>query len=93
MMTRSKELSMALGQSALYISSLVEHLKTSTEAGVQRSLLRMLQLMHQNHSNPRQYVLDNQLYELASDFSKSEKVIVRQIANELLAEFQNSTMS
>lgn len=94
MMTKSKELSAALGLSGIFISALVKRLLTTAEAIILRSLLRMLQLLHQNHPCPRQFVLDNNLYNLVKEFAQSERqVVVSQIANRLLADFQISTLT
>ncbi len=94
MMFKSKELSRALACSALFMAALVRRLTATTEAIVLRSLLKMLQLMHQNHPHPRQLVLDNGLYALVKDFAQSEgQVLVCQIANRLLRDFQYSTLT
>jgi hypothetical protein len=94
MMFKSKELSRALACSALFVSALVRRLNTTTEAIVLRSLLKMLQLMHQYHPRPRQLVLDNSLYGLVKDLAQSEgQVLVCQIANRLLRDFQYSTLT
>lgn len=54
----------------------------------------MVQLLHQYHPNPRQFVLDNDLYNVAKGFAQSEgQVLVHQIANRLLIDFQNSTLT
>lgn len=94
MMSKSKELSCALGMSGVFVTSLVKRLLNTNEAIVLRSLLKMLQLIHQNHPCPRQLVLDNNLYKLVKEFAQSEtKVVVQQIANRLLADFQVSTLT
>lgn len=86
-------LSRALSNSGLYVTSLVKRLCTS-DAIVLRSLLKMVQLLHQYHPNPRQFVLDNDLYNVAKGFAQSEvQVLVHQIANRLLIDFQNSTLT
>ena len=93
MMSKSAVLSRALSNSGLYVTSLVKRLCTS-DAIVLRSLLKMVQLLHQYHPNPRQFVLDNDLYNVAKRFAQSEvQVLVHQIANRLLTEFQNSTLT
>jgi hypothetical protein len=94
MMSKSKELSAALSMSGVFVSSLVKRLRNTKEAIVLRSLLKMLQLSHQNHPCPRQLVLDNNLYKLVKEFAQSEgQVLVCQIANRLLADFQLSTLT
>lgn len=94
MMTKSKELASALGLSGVFVSSLVKRLRNTKEAIVLRSLLKMLQLIHQNHPCPRQLVLDNNLYAIVLEFAQSEQqVLVCQIANRLLADFQISTLT
>ncbi len=91
MMSKSKELSCALSSSSVYVSALVKRLKTPQEAVVLRSLLKMLQLLHQYHPCPRQFVVDNNLYPLVKEYAESEgQVVVCQIANRLLADFQAS---
>lgn len=93
MMVKSSILSKALSNSGLYVTSLVKRLCTS-DAIVLRSLLKMVQLLHQYHPNPRQFVLDNDLYNVAKGFAQSEgQVLVHQIANRLLIDFQNSTLT
>ena len=61
MMTKSEEFCRALANSGLFVSSLAKRLNSS-DAIVLRSLLKMLQLLHQHHPNQRQFVLDNDLY-------------------------------
>ena len=68
MMTKSDEFCRALANSGLFVSSLVKRLNSS-DAIVLRSLLKMLQLLHQHHPNPRQFVLDNDLYNVVCFFS------------------------
>ena len=93
MMSKSSVLSKALSSSGLYVTSLVKRLSTS-DAIVLRSLLKMVQLLHQNHPNPRHFVLDNDLYNVAKGFAQSEgQVLVHQVANRLLIDFQNSTLT
>jgi hypothetical protein len=94
MMTKSKDLASALSLSGVFMSSLVKRLRTTKEAIVLRSLLKMLQLIHVNHPCPRQLVLDNNLYKLVKGIAQSEEqVLVCQIANRLLADFQISTLT
>ena len=93
MMTKSTSFSRALGQSGLFISALLKHLKVS-EAIVLCSLLKMLQLLHQFHTSPRQLVLDHDLYRLVKEIAQQERqVLVSQVANRLLVDFQDSTMT
>jgi hypothetical protein len=92
-MTKSKVLARALAISGLYVASLVNRLQGS-EAIVLRSLLRMLQLLHQHHPFPRQFVLDHSLYSIVRSFAQDEtQVLVFQMANRLLRDFQTSTIS
>lgn len=94
MMFKSTELACALSCSGFYVSSLLKRLTTTKEAIVLRSLLKMLQLMHQYHPDPKQFVLDNDLYNVVKGFAQAEgQVLVCQIANRLLRDFQNSTMT
>jgi hypothetical protein len=94
MMFKSKDLSCALSGSGVYVSALVKRLKTPQEAIVLRSLLKMLQLLHQYHPCPRQFVLDNNLYKIVKEYAESEgQVLVCQLANRLLADFQVSTLT
>lgn len=93
-MNKSKDLSCSLSGSGVFVSTLVRRLKVTTEAIVLRSLLKMLQLLHQYHPCPRQFVLDNHLYKLVKDFAESKsQVLVCEIANKLLADFQVSTLT
>jgi hypothetical protein len=93
MMTKSKALVRALSVSGLYVSALVKRLEGS-DAMVLRSLLRMLQLLHQHHPFPRQFVLDFNLFAIVRAFALDEKqVLVFQMANRLLRDFQASTIS
>jgi hypothetical protein len=92
-MTKSKKLARALAISGLYVSALVKRL-VGSEAIVLRSLLRMLQLLHQHHPFPRQFVLDHNLYAIVRSFARDEsQVLVFQMANRLLRDFQSSTIS
>lgn len=92
MMTNSVLLSKALANSELYVTSLVKRLST-TDAIVLRSLFKMVQLLHQWHPNPRQFVLDNDLYNVAKGFAESEgQVLLHQMAHRLLVDFQDSTV-
>jgi hypothetical protein len=64
------------------------------EAIVLRSLLNMLQLIHQCHATPRQLVLDHDLYCTVRTFALSEtRVLVNQIALKLLGDLQASTLT
>ena len=93
MMTKSEVLCRALTNSGLYVTALVKRLSAS-DAIVLRSLLKMLQLLHQYHPHPRHFVLDNDLYNVVRSFAQSEgQVLVHQISNKLLADFQSSTVS
>ena len=93
MMTKSRVLSRALACSGLYISSVVKRLYTS-EAIVLRSLLNILQLLHQHHPSPRQLVLDHDLYSVVRGFAQAEsQVLVNQMAIRLLKDLQSSTLS
>ena len=93
MMSKSTVLCKALSSSGLYVTSLVKRLSTS-DAIVLRSLLKMVQLLHTCHPNPRQFVLDNNLYNVAKTYAQSEgQVLVHQVANRLLVDFQNSTLT
>ncbi|CAM9558941.1 unnamed protein product [Ectocarpus fasciculatus] len=92
-MTKSKKLARALAISGLYVSALVKRL-VGSEAIVLRSLLRMLQLLHLHHPFPRQFVLDHNLYAIVRSFAQDEsQVLVFQMANRLLRDFQSSTIS
>lgn len=93
MMSKSRVLSRALGSSGLFVLAIVTRLNSS-EAIVLRSLLRMLQYIHQHHSSPRQLVLDHNLYSIVRRFAQEEgQVLVNQMANRLLRDFQASTLS
>lgn len=92
MMLKSKELARALSGSTLYVTALIKILKTTSEAIVLRSLLKMLQLLHRYHLNPVQFVAEYDLIDLVKDFAQSEgQVLVCQIAEKLLVDFQVTT--
>lgn len=92
MMQKSKDLARALSGSALYVTTLIRILRTTTEAIVLRSLLKMLQLLHHYHLSPLQFVAEYDLYNLVKGFAKSEgQVLVSQIAEKLLSDFQLSS--
>jgi len=94
MMNKSSDLCQAFSCSGLFISSLIKRLSTANEAIVLRSLLRMLQLIHQHHPSPRQLVLDLNLYHIVLKFVQdSSQVLVYQAAVLVLKDFQNSTIS
>lgn len=91
MMFKSADLARALACSPLFLRYLIRRLTTSTEAIVLRSLLKMLQLMHQHHPDPRRLVEESGLYALVEDFAQSEgQVLVCQIASSLLRDFELS---
>ena len=93
MMSKSRQLCRSLGCSGLFVSAVVKRLSTA-EAIVLRSLLKMLQFIHQHHPFPRQLVLDHNLYSIVRKFAKEEgQVLVNQMANRLLRDFQASTLS
>jgi hypothetical protein len=91
-MTKSEPLSRALTNSAVFVTALVELLRhVDADAIVLRSLLRMLQFLHQYHPNPKQFVVDNDLYNVVKGFAQMEgQVLVYQIANKLLVDFKDS---
>jgi hypothetical protein len=93
MMSKSRALSRALGSSGLFVSAVLRRLGSS-EAIVLRSLLKMLQLLHYNHLYPRQLVLDHNMYCTVRALAMEEgQVLVQQMANRLLRDFQASTLS
>lgn len=92
MMFKSPELCKALGLSRSFAVALVKRLKSTDEAIVLRSLLKMLQLMHEFHDTPKVWVETNKLEALVEEFAKSErKVLVRQLAKKLLLDFKETT--
>jgi len=92
MMFKSPELCKALGLSRQFAGALVKRLKSTDEAIVLRSLLKMLQLMHEFHDAPKAWVEENKLEALVEEFAKSErKVLVRQLAKKLLLDFKETT--
>lgn len=94
MMFKSKELARELGNSTVYVTALVKRLKNTTEAIVLRSLLRMLQLMHQQHPSPIEWVQQHNLVSIVEEFAQSEgQVLVCQLANKLLLEFTEAESS
>jgi hypothetical protein len=91
MMLKSPELCRALGMSSQFTSVLVKRLRGTDEAIVLRSLLKMLQLMHEAHQTPREWVEANKLISVVEEFAKSErKVLVRQLAKKLLLDFSGA---
>lgn len=89
MLQKSKDLARALSGSSSYVMALLKILKTTSEAIVLRSLLKMLQLLHHYHLNPLQFVAEYNLVTLVKDFAQSEgQVLVCQIAEKLLLDFQ-----
>jgi hypothetical protein len=91
MMLKSPELCRALGLSALFTSVLIKRLRGTDEAIVLRSLLKMLQLLHEFHQNSQEWVQANSLVSLVEEFARSErKVLVRQLAKKLLLDFTES---
>lgn len=90
MMIKSTTLCRGLGLSGLFITGLIRRLQGS-EALTLCSLLRMIQLLYQAHANPKQFVLDYDLYQIVYKYTQSEtQVLVYQMANRLLADFQLS---
>ena len=96
-MLKSSELARELGCSAIYLTAFVKRLKDTKEAIVLRSLLKMLQLMHTTNPQPRYFVQSNGLYEIVTqvnEFAQLEgQVVVCQIANQLLSEFEATSTS
>ena len=93
MMSKSRSFCRALTVSGLFVSSVVKRLKNA-DALVLRSLLKMIQLLHQNHPNPRQFVLDNGLYNILKGYTRDEsQVVVYQIAVKLIRDMQLSTLT
>jgi hypothetical protein len=91
MLSKSKELASALASSTVYVNALLRKLTATKEAIVLRSLLRMLQLLHINHENPRRFILDYNLFQIVENYAKEEnQILVSQTANKLLNEFQVS---
>jgi hypothetical protein len=102
MMSKSTSLSRALSSSGIFVSSLIARLtacRTTQDAKepdnvMIRSLLKMLQLLHQWNPCPRQFVLDYNVYGIVKKYAALEdQVVVCQIANRLLSEVQISTMT
>lgn len=93
MMLKSESICRSLGASGLFISSLLKRLNGS-DAIILCSLLRIIQLLHNHHTSPRQFVLDNDLYNIVKRLTKSEdQVLVYQMATRLLIDFQMSTIT
>jgi hypothetical protein len=90
MMIKSSALCRGLGMSGLFVTGLIRRLQGS-EAMTLCSLLRMIQLLYQAQSNPKQFVLEYDLYQVVFKYSQSEsQVLVYQMANRLLLDFQMS---
>eukprot|EP01035_Chromulina_nebulosa_P021002 gene21002-27215_t len=93
MMLKSPSLCRALSMSGLFVTALIKRLNQA-EAIVLCSLLKIIQLLHLCHPSSRQFVLDYDLYNIVKKFTKIEsQVVVYQVANRLLADFQLSTMT
>jgi hypothetical protein len=93
MMMKSRLLCRGLSRSGQLVAGIVKRLRFA-EAIVLRSLLNMLQLIHQCHATPRQLVLDHDLYCTVRTFALSEtRVLVNQIALKLLGDLQASTLT
>jgi hypothetical protein len=93
MMLKSEIICRSLGASGLFISSLLRRLHGS-DAIILCSLLRIIQLLHHHHASPRQFVLDNDLYNVVKKLTKCEdQVLVYQMSTKLLIDFQISTMT
>lgn len=93
MLSKSHGLCRALGTSGVFVSGVLRRLHSS-EAIVLRSLLKILQLLHQHHFYPRKFVLDHNMYTIVRAFALEEgQVLVNQMANRLLRDFQASTLS
>lgn len=92
-MTKSEPLSRALTHSPAFVTALVKRLGKHADADaiVLRSLLRMLQFLHEYHPDPKQFVLENDLNNVVKGFEKMEgQVLVYQIASQLLVDFEDS---
>lgn len=94
-MHKSSILCESLSVSGIYINALVRRLNTTSEAMVRRSLLRIVQYLHQHHSiSSRQYILNYNLYIVVKNLSKlDDQVLVSELANRLLTDFQFSTLT
>mmetsp|Transcript_590 Transcript_590/g.825 ORF Transcript_590/g.825 Transcript_590/m.825 type:complete len:108 (-) Transcript_590:120-443(-) len=91
MMLKSDDLCTALGASKVFTLTVMKRLKSTGEAIVLRSLLKMLHLMHEFHRTPRVWQEENKLMKLVEEFKLSSKqVLVRQQANKLYSDFQRT---
>ncbi len=93
MMIKSRTLALVLSHSGVFIHSIVDRLQSSAAIHL-RSLLTIISLVHRNHHNPRQLVLDNDLYCKVRVFAMAkEQVLVHKVAVALLRDFQMSTIT
>ena len=96
-MSKSPELTRQLGCSGLFVSCLVRRLGERSEAFLLRSYLRMLGLVHEHHPNPRNLVLNFNIYDKLRGLSEStraaQQVVLFQKTQQLLRSMQITTLS
>ncbi|KAJ1406860.1 hypothetical protein B484DRAFT_404008, partial [Ochromonadaceae sp. CCMP2298] len=86
MMIKSESLCTALGGQP-FTAALIKRLRATKEAIVLRSLLKMLQLLHEFHLDARAWLTANGLYTLVTELAQSKQVLVRQQAAKLVLDF------
>ena len=93
----SDEISRHLGASGLFIRSLLRQIEETADAFSLRYYLRLLQLVHSNHSDPRSLVLNFGVYEklrrLAEGTRAAQQVVVYEKVKLLLRDIQATTLS
>jgi len=96
MMTRSHKLSESLGRSGLFMAELVARL-SFPKAEVRINLLKMLKLVGEHHEDLEHLVLEHNLYAIVSKIAKqakeSHRVLVMEIASQLLDEWKAALLT
>mmetsp|Transcript_15181 Transcript_15181/g.17869 ORF Transcript_15181/g.17869 Transcript_15181/m.17869 type:complete len:303 (-) Transcript_15181:21-929(-) len=90
MMQRSPQLTESIGRSGLFVSELVDRL-SFPKAEVRINLLKLLKTIGENHKDPEYLILQHNLYAvvtaLAREAQESHRVLVSEIAHQLLEEW------
>ncbi|CAK9115598.1 Cytokinesis protein sepH (Serine/threonine-protein kinase sepH) [Durusdinium trenchii] len=91
MMTRSNKLSEAIGRSGLFMAELVARL-SFPKAEVRINLLKMLKIIGEHHQDLEHLVLEHNLFAVVTKLAKqaedAHRVLVAEIANQLLEEWR-----
>eukprot|EP00735_Rhodelphis_limneticus_P013963 TRINITY_DN7931_c0_g1::TRINITY_DN7931_c0_g1_i1::g.15623::m.15623 TRINITY_DN7931_c0_g1::TRINITY_DN7931_c0_g1_i1::g.15623 ORF type:complete len:1244 (+),score=360.81,sp/Q8T2I8/SEPA_DICDI/43.59/3e-144,sp/Q8T2I8/SEPA_DICDI/59.02/3e-107,Pkinase/PF00069.20/5.7e-71,Pkinase_Tyr/PF07714.12/5.6e-49,Kinase-like/PF14531.1/0.0032,Arm/PF00514.18/1.4e+03,Arm/PF00514.18/1.5e+02,Arm/PF00514.18/1.2e+04,Arm/PF00514.18/3.4,Arm/PF00514.18/7.6e+03,Ric8/PF10165.4/40,Ric8/PF10165.4/0.088,BUD22/PF09073.5/0.043,DUF3385/P len=77
----------ALGDSA-FVSCLLERLRNdNADANIRLNLLKILRSLYERHERPKQLITQHRLIEVMMRLQKADKVLIQQIANNLLIAF------